>query len=307
MADENNQNNELTEAQKLKYLEELVGKSMKQGGGNPPGASPGAASGDPSGDNTGGMSNDILAQILAELKALHSAANKPTQMQEMNPELSVYVNGKDTQLRYMTSYIKEAIDAHHMRLYLPPKAIGVMGFQQTIYPSIVLYMSMDEFNAKITGSFVVDLRKFCSPPLTPAEEAAKKLYGKVGNLQDDGTLYAGLSPVDGRAMFAEAADEGKGNMRFSFKGAKRRAKRMSRQTGADYFVPQEEEMKAMMRNLSKSPMGGFKYSVLMADSSYWTSTKKGIFNGIAVDYRGKKPTGFYGSRKRRYYVRLAHH
>ena len=112
-------------------------------------------------------------------------------------------------------------------------------------------MSLDEFYESITGKFVVDLRKYCFPPLSLAETAAQKNYGKIGNEQEDGTgVYAGISPNTGKPMFAEKTNEGNG-LKYSFGAAQRRANRLTRQTGHQYRVPTDAELQVLAYNRIK--------------------------------------------------------
>lgn len=99
---------------------------------------------------------------------------------------------------------------------------------------------------------------------------------KVGAKMEDGTIYAGVSPDTGEAMYAAPADLSlkklfnKRKNKMSLEEAKKQAKELSRKTGDNYRVPSAAELQVLFNN--RAAIGGFNEAANTVDSCYRSST-----------------------------------
>lgn len=100
----------------------------------------------------------------------------------------------------------------------------------------------------------------------PAKEketpATKKL--KIGQVMEDGTKFAGMSPDTGKPMYVAPADE---SATLSFNVAAERAVEKSKETGKEYRIPSKAELNAIFNN--RATLGGFNDTLA---HWYWSST-----------------------------------
>lgn len=90
---------------------------------------------------------------------------------------------------------------------------------------------------------------------------------KIGDTMTDGTIYAGVSPDNGRKMFALCADA---PLTMTFNEAERYAQGMITQKPHghdDWRVPTKGELTVLFNN--RAAIGGFNASV---SGSYWSSS-----------------------------------
>jgi hypothetical protein len=203
---------------------------------------------------------------------------------EMNPALRVMVNGNIEQHRYMTLQATEEWGEGKIRLWLPSRAFGPQGFQINMCRKLVLYMTMDEFDAAITGKFCIDLIKYCIPPKIREDYANDEAVGmpKIGTRMPDGTTYVGRSPHNpDLAMLAEPRE----TFRASFKGAQRRARKQSLITGQDCHVPSPQEWETIFkyRQYDNKLMRGFNRCSGGKDALCWTSKSISTCFGRSVN------------------------
>ena len=95
-------------------------------------------------------------------------------------------------------------------------------------------------------------------PVKPAPE--------IGEVMEDGTVYAGISPDTNKPMFARPADE----WRMDFNQAAQRAGKLSAETGKSYRIPSGNELNVLFNN--RAAIGGFKNGLSEPSCWYWSST-----------------------------------
>ncbi len=112
------------------------------------------------------------------------------------------------------------------------------------------------------------------PKQTPPAIAKPSVPPAVGQKMEDGTIYAGKSPVTGKAMYAAPADAPAG---MSFNKAAKYAKKLEIGGNKDFRVPAKEELKMLYKNRAK---GAFKGTFKTEDEEkagwYWTSNSSSL-------------------------------
>lgn len=90
---------------------------------------------------------------------------------------------------------------------------------------------------------------------------------RIGTRAEDGTVYAGVSPDTGTAMYALAVDEAG---ELTFQEAQERANVLSRESGQSYRVPSAAELTVLFNN--RSAIGGFDESGAYPRGYYRSAT-----------------------------------
>jgi hypothetical protein len=92
---------------------------------------------------------------------------------------------------------------------------------------------------------------------------------RIGDKMPDGTIYAGLSPDSGRALYTTPEDE---KTAFNFNEARDHAEALDAHGHHDWRVPTKGELDALFA--SRAVIGGFDDA-----GCYWSSTR--IFSYLA--------------------------
>jgi len=98
-----------------------------------------------------------------------------------------------------------------------------------------------------------------------AGDSAKEL--EIGEVMPDGTVYAGVSPESGKAMFTTAADAPE---TCSFNEAQDYAARLDAHGYRDWRVPTKDELNVLFAN--RAAIGGFEESGSDPVGWYWSSS-----------------------------------
>lgn len=91
---------------------------------------------------------------------------------------------------------------------------------------------------------------------------------KIGDAVPDGTIYAGLSPETGKAMYTTPGDAGR---TLTWKRAMGFAARLDAHGHRDWRVPTRGELNVVFQN--RGAIGGFKTSGSDATGWYWSSSQ----------------------------------
>lgn len=91
---------------------------------------------------------------------------------------------------------------------------------------------------------------------------------KIGDAVPDGTIYAGLSPETGKAMYTTPRDAGR---TLTWKRAMAFAARLDAHGHCDWRVPTKAELNVLFQN--RGAIGGFETSGRNANGWYWSSSK----------------------------------
>jgi Protein of unknown function (DUF1566) len=103
------------------------------------------------------------------------------------------------------------------------------------------------------------------PDQTPVPAAPR-----IDRVMPDGTVYAGISPDTGRAMYAMPADV---SLTMTFNGATEYAQGLNAQEAHghdDWRVPTKDELKVLFNNRAK--IGGFDLNGSGPLGHYWSSS-----------------------------------
>jgi hypothetical protein len=91
---------------------------------------------------------------------------------------------------------------------------------------------------------------------------------KIGDRMPDGTIYAGISPDSGKAIYAAAAD---GALIMTFEKAAMYAKDMDAHGHKDWRVPTKGELNVLFNN--RTAIGGFNVTGSGPAGWYWSSSR----------------------------------
>jgi hypothetical protein len=97
--------------------------------------------------------------------------------------------------------------------------------------------------------------------------AAQPKPVEIGDKMPDGTIYAGVSPDTGRAMYAAASDA---SMTMTFNEAKEYASKLDAQGHQNWRVPTKDELSVLFNN--RAAIGGFNVSGSYPGGWYWSSS-----------------------------------
>lgn len=89
-----------------------------------------------------------------------------------------------------------------------------------------------------------------------------------GDRMTDGTVYAGVSPVTGKPLYAMPSDE---SIRMSFNEAADYAQRLEALGHKDWRLPTLEELNVLFNN--RAAIGGFNTTGSGSAAWYWSSTE----------------------------------
>ena len=105
----------------------------------------------------------------------------------------------------------------------------------------------------------------------PANDATRKAEPKPGDRMDDGTIYAGISPDTGKAMYTTAADA---PLTMKWKRAMDYAGGLDAHGRKDWRVPSKAELNVLWENRDKGALKG-TFNVTGSDPAgwYWSSTE----------------------------------
>src|SRR6266849_745613 len=84
----------------------------------------------------------------------------------------------------------------------------------------------------------------------------------------DGTVYAGVSPETGKAMYATPADA---PLTYTFNGAKEYASKLDAHGHNDWRVPTKDELNVLFNN--RAAIGGFNATGPGPAGWYWSSSQ----------------------------------
>jgi hypothetical protein len=107
-----------------------------------------------------------------------------------------------------------------------------------------------------------------------AGDSAKEV--EIGDAMPDGTVYAGVSPESGKAMFTTAADA---PATCTFEEAQEYAAKLDAHGHQDWRVPTKGELKVLFVN--RKVIGGFEESGSDPVGWYWSSSPSSRRNAWA--------------------------
>jgi hypothetical protein len=121
-----------------------------------------------------------------------------------------------------------------------------------------------------TDGPVLDLRDVTGEGGKPKAPANANQAPSPGDKMPDGTVYAGISPDTGKAMYAAPADA---SLTMTFNGAKEYAQDLITQKAHghdDWHVPTKNELNVLFNN--RAAIGGFNVSGSFPAGWYWSAT-----------------------------------
>jgi hypothetical protein len=117
----------------------------------------------------------------------------------------------------------------------------------------------------------------------------------VGEVMPDGTVYAGVSPETGQAMFTTAADA---PATCTFNEAQDYAAKLDVHGYRDWRVPTKEELNVLFAN--RAAIGGFEESGSETVGWYWSSSPYSSRNAWAQRFSD----GYQDMSRKYYYTSL---
>ena len=99
-----------------------------------------------------------------------------------------------------------------------------------------------------------------------AGDSAKEV--EIGEVIPDGTIYAGVSPETGKAMFTTAADA---PATCGFHEAQEYAAKLDANGHLDWRVPTRSELNVLYQN--RAAIGGFEESGSVPGGRHWSSSQ----------------------------------
>ena len=102
-----------------------------------------------------------------------------------------------------------------------------------------------------------------------------KYETEIGERMPDGTVYAGISPDTGKAMYATAADA---PLTFTFNQTQKYAANLDANGHKDWRVPTRAELNVLYEN--RAAIGGFNDTGSTPAGWYWSSSQYGGY-GVA--------------------------
>jgi len=102
---------------------------------------------------------------------------------------------------------------------------------------------------------------------------------KIGDGMADGTVYAGISPDTGEAMYATPGDE---RLTYTFNGAAKYAEQLNAKNFLghdDWRVPTKDELNVLFKN--RAAIGGFNETGSDPACWYWASSQSNNNNALA--------------------------
>jgi len=109
----------------------------------------------------------------------------------------------------------------------------------------------------------------------PGEVQARPAFElKPGDEMPDGTVFAGISPDTGRAMYAMPADA---PLTCTFNQAQKYAAKLDALGHQDWHVPTKGELNVLYNN--RAAVGGFKEAWAAPANCYWSSSPNSVNDG----------------------------
>ena len=124
-----------------------------------------------------------------------------------------------------------------------------------------------------------------------AGDSAKEV--EIGEVIPDGTIYAGVSPETGKAMFTTAADA---PATCGFPEAQEYAAKLDANGHLDWRVPTRDELNEMYQN--RAAIGGFEESGSDPGGWYWSSSQSSYRNAWAQRFSD----GYQDTSREHYYT-----
>jgi len=90
---------------------------------------------------------------------------------------------------------------------------------------------------------------------------------KIGDQMPDGTIYAGISPVTNKPMYAPSSDA---PLTYTFNEAKAYAKKLDEDGHQDWRVPTRAELNVLFNN--RAAIGGFDVTGSDPAGWYWSAS-----------------------------------
>ena len=106
------------------------------------------------------------------------------------------------------------------------------------------------------------------PAVNDDSKPAAKAESKPGDRMPDGSVYAGISPDTGKAMYATSKDE---PLTMKWKAAMEYAAKLDAHGHDDWRVPTKSELNVLFNN--RAAIGGFDESGLYPAGWYWSSSQ----------------------------------
>jgi hypothetical protein len=123
----------------------------------------------------------------------------------------------------------------------------------------------------------------------PPAALLDRILPKPGKRMPDGTVYAGISPDTGRAMYTTPEDA-PGTMKW--KDAMKYAAKLDAHGHKDWRVPSKAELNVPFNN--RAAIGGFDVTGSLPGGCYWSSTEYG--SKSAWDQRFSHGTPYWTSK-----------
>jgi hypothetical protein len=96
---------------------------------------------------------------------------------------------------------------------------------------------------------------------------------EVGDTMPDGTVFAGISPDTGKAMFATSADA---PLSYIFNEAQKYAKDLDAHGHQDWRLPTKGELNVLFNN--RAAIGGFDVTGSPPEGWYWSASETNRWN-----------------------------
>ena len=117
--------------------------------------------------------------------------------------------------------------------------------------------------------------------VTQIEEMIRGGHFQIGDKMPDGTVYAGVSPDSGKALYAMPADA---PLSVTFNGAQKYAETLDAHGHQDWRVPTKNELNLLFNNLAA--VGGFRVSGSYPGGWYWSSSSYTTWSAWIQRFRG---------------------
>src|SRR4051794_25446714 len=102
-------------------------------------------------------------------------------------------------------------------------------------------------------------------------------HSSAGDRMEDGTIYAGISPDTGEAMYTTPADA---PLTMRWNAAMQYAAKLEAHGHKDWRAPTKAELNVLFRK--RAAIGGFDLSGDDAAGCYWSSTASSLYNEAAM-------------------------
>jgi hypothetical protein len=126
------------------------------------------------------------------------------------------------------------------------------------------------------------------PAVNDDDKPAAKVGPKPGDRMADGTVYAGISPETGKAMYATPVDA---PLTFTFNQAQKYAAKLEAHGHRDWRVPTKGELNVLYNN--HAGIGGFDISGSYPAGWYWSSSQNGNLIAWAQRFSDGHQTSLY--------------